>query len=335
MNDGIRFIVVEDKAEDRREVLSQLSDVGFVAENKLGVAETYEDAKELLEEYADRIDVVFLNLNIPRSLTDGRPEKSHGKAILEIIHADLNRRVGNDIKVIVVSGEDLQDGVYDKLFLEVYRGTLLGIVQKAELQRMLKASVRRLRKDPMRSRLRRAELDVVDHYDTVIDSGSPIKERLKSARSLAIRLAQNEVDHHLARRGASEAYADDLNGLIKDHIESRFSEDSSGQRRIKSSQITTPGGWGAFLWRGAMVQHLYAINSYRNRFEHAAGQSYRNQGQAPDTWSIPAELLHAVEDGGEVGKLAEITVRELLTWYLPWHEQVYLPWSKGSIGGRK
>lgn len=335
MLETLKFLIVEDKAEDRNEVLSQLSDAGFLPVNKLGAAETYQDAKALLEEHAASVDVVFLDLNIPRDARDGRPEKSHGKAILDIIHTDLNRRAGNDIRTIVVSGEDLQDGMQDQLLHDVYKGTLVGIARKTELPRMLRASVRCLKKDPLRSKIRRAELEVLEQYEVVIDPSKPIKERLKGARTLVIRLVQNEVDHYHNRRGYCAAYTDDLNGLIRDHIESRFSEDRSGKRRIKASTILVPGGWGSFLWRGSMVQHLYAINSYRNLFEHIEEQPYRCQGADADAWAIPSDVLRSVEVGDAVGKILELTINEILDWYLPWHEQVHLPWVKAQTGGHR
>jgi CheY-like chemotaxis protein len=335
MLETLKFVIVEDKAEDRNEVLSQLADADFRPANKLGAAETYQDAKALLEEHAANVDVVFLDLNIPRDSRDGRPEKSHGKAILDIIHTDLNRRVGNDIRVIVVSGEDLQDGVQDQLFLDFYKGTLVGIAQKAELPRMLKASVRRLKKDPRRSLIRRLELEVLDHYDTVTDPGKPVKERLKSAKTLAIKLVQNEVDHHNGRLGSCERYADDLHRIIKECIELRFDEDANGRRRVKAAAITAPGRWGLFLWRGAMLQHLNAINSYRNIFEHIEEQPYRCGSKETQGWEIPPEVLRSAEAGEAAGKLIELTVKDLLDWYLPWHEKVYLPWAKAQRGGQR
>ena len=33
-----------------------------------------------------------------------------------------------------------------------------------------------------------------------------------------------------------------------------------------------------------MMQHLYAINSYRNLFEHVDEQSYRCQSHNTDVW---------------------------------------------------
>jgi CheY-like chemotaxis protein len=327
MFETLKFLIVEDKEEDRKEILSLLSDARFLPANKLGSAGTYEEAKELLEEYDTQLDVVFLDLNIPRDARDSRPEKRHGAGILEIIHHEFNRRSGIDIRVIVVSSEDLQDGMQERLLYNSYKETLIGIAQKADLTKMLKACVKRLRKDPFRARIRRAELDILDQYDIVNDPSQPIKERVKSARTLAIRLVQNEVDHYNGRLGSSTAYADDLSRLIKEQIESRFGQDTSGKRRVRASLITSTGGWGAFLWRGSMVQHLYTINSYRNQFEHIDAQPYHCQGHETEAWTIPVETLRIVELGDCTGKLVEAVIHEVLEWYLPWHEQVYVPWA--------
>ena len=83
-----------------------------------------------------------------------------------------------------------------------------------------------------------------------------------------------------------------------------------------------------------MIQHLYAVNNYRNLFEHMDEHPYRCQGHDADAWSIPPDVLRAVEVGEVVGKLLELTVSEILDWYLPWQEQVYLPWAKAQNGGR-
>jgi hypothetical protein len=75
---------------------------------------------------------------------------------------------------------------------------------------MLKRRLKDLRRDPVRSQLRRLDVDVIDQYDATMDSSLPIKERLKNARSLAIRLAMNEFDHHNGRLGSMVHLADDL-----------------------------------------------------------------------------------------------------------------------------
>ena len=85
-----------------------------------------------------------------------------------------------------------------------------------------------------------------------------------------------------------------------------------------------------------MVQHLYTINAYRGIFHHLEEQAYSLRHGGPDEWNIPAEVLRRVEDGDRVIQAVELLVRELLEWYLPWHEQVYQPWASslsGAAGG--
>ena len=326
MFDELRFVVIEDRSDDRREVLNQLADLGFKKSNCLGVAETYEQAKSLIEEKAASIDVLFLDLNIPRNDLDGRPEKGHGRAILDLVHKDMNRRSRVDIRVIVVSGEDLQDGMQEQMLLELYKRTLIGVVNKAHLPVMLKANLRRLRRDPLRSRIHRCGLDVLDFYDVIFDPHQPVLERLKKARALGIRLVQNDVDYRNGRIGYTTDYADDLNGLIKDFIEARFNEDDKRQRWVRAARINSPGGWGSFLWRGFLVQHLYALNSYRNTLEHAPQQPFRNNTGDADEWQIPEDTLQQFESAQSIGKMLELIVNDLLEWYLPWHEKIYQEW---------
>lgn len=327
MVETLKFIVIEDNESDLKEVLYQLVAAKFEPKNKLGTAGTYEEAKSIIEEYATDIDVLFLDLNVPVNGLDGQPEKRNGTNLLKLVHSDLNRRPDVDIRVIIVSGEDLDDGVQDEHYMELYKRTLIGIVQKANLPKMLKANIKRLKKDPLRNTIRRTGLDILDFYDIVFNSKQPIKERLDAARTLAIRIVQNEVDYQNQKVDSCKEYADDLNGLIKRCIENRFDPDN-GKQRIKASKINSSGGWGSFLWRGSLVQHLYAINSYRNLYVHIHEQPFRCSGQDKDQWEIPQNILETIEKGTNAGKIIDLIVKDLLEWYLPWYEQVYLPWYK-------
>jgi hypothetical protein len=298
----------------------QLNDAGFKPENKIGKAETYDSAKALIEDNAAHLDVVFLDLNIPRNESDGRPEKGHGAALLDLIHKNLNQRAGIDIKVIVVSGEDLHDGMQSDIYKEYYKGTLCGIVKKNDLKTMLKSSLKQLKRDPIRSRIQRNNVDVLTQYDVIYDSSQPTLERIKAARKVGIKLLQNEIDHHKGFLNASADCADDLNGLLKNYVENRFSG------RVKVSTVSHPANWNEFLWRGTMIQHLYTLNSYRNNIEHLEERPFRNVTNHPAVWEIPTELLSTLESGSSVTKIAELIVKDMLEWYLPWHEQVYVPW---------
>lgn len=327
MLESLKFIVVEDVDRDRDEVLNQLADAGLKPENLLARPTNYVEAVEAITDHVGDLDVVFLDLNLPRDATDARPAKGLGRDILNLIHRTHNPRRG--IRVVVVSGEDLLDGFADRNMLELWPGTLVSIAQKSALAATLRASLKRLKRDPLAQELRRAKLDdVLAHYEAVVDATEPIGERLKEARALGLRLARNEVDHFLGRVGATASYADDLNGLIKDHIESRFAPNRMGRVFIAIGAIQSNGGWDAFIWRGAMIQHLYALNQYRNTHEHLREQPY--QHSKAGQWKIPRELLESVGEGRHIGVVVESIVRDLIEWYLPWHDQVYRPWREGQ-----
>jgi hypothetical protein len=329
MNSRLNFAIIEDRDDDRREVLNRLADAGFEAEWKLGQAATYVEGLALVEEKAEELNVVFLDLNLPRDGRDGMPEKRHGRAILDIIHKTLNQRPNVDIRVVVVSAESLDDGMQKEMMLELYGGTLVGVVQKAELDRMLRASLKRLRRDPLRQIVRRVIPDILGLYETLTDPASPVGERLRAARAIGIRLAQNERDYADRAVGSSSSFSDDLSGLVHD-LKNRFRPDARGNRRVKASEIATAGGWATFVWRGWFIEHLYALNNYRNAFEHLREQPFGVPAPGVDEWEVPPDLAQRLCNGGALGGIAELMVRELLEWYLPWHEQVYLPWTQPS-----
>ncbi len=323
MFETLQFMVIEDKDTDRNEVLDRLADVDFVGDNLLATPATYNDAKEDLERHYKDLDVVFLDLNLPESENDAFPERGHGRRLLEMIHSDLNRRPGSDIKVIIVSGEDLLDGWNDKNLYEAFPSTLVSICQKTALDKTLKASFKRLKRDPLLSRIKKAGIDIVDDYKTLVSSGVGIETRLESARRIAVRLVRNEVDCFFDDPLKSVDFSDDLSSLIHRCVESRFRSDAGDRPRVKEKGLKQ-GRWEDFLWRGAMVQHFYTINSYRNIFIHMKEQAYRTGNGG--IWQPDRESLDRCEEGVVVGKAIGDIVREIIEWYLPWHEKVYLPW---------
>jgi CheY-like chemotaxis protein len=325
MFEELRFMVVEDKDADREEVLNRLAQAGFTPQNLIGRPATYQDALELIESHSEGLDVVFLDLNLPRNERDSRPEKGHGHSLLKYIHEDLNSRPHTHIRVVIISGEDLLDGVSDELWYHRFKGTLASVAQKANLERTLRASLKRLRRDPILNRLRRLSIPVIDEYESVFNVAAPVRERLEAARLLAIRLVRNEVEYSNGRPGSTDTYADDLHGLIKDFIEGRFLGDNEGRRHVKASMLMKPALWGAFLWRGAMIQHLYSINSYRNLYVHIEEQPYSCEHPNQQAWKVPEEVMQDAERGNSVGEMVAMIVHDILLWYLPWHEQVFAP----------
>lgn len=322
MSDLPRFVIVEDREDDKKEVFNQLAVVGFTGGDCIGEAGTLGEAKELLAQRCEDIGVVFLDLNIPRSAGDPKPSAGVGEHLLDLIHSEFNRRGNVDISVIVVSGEDMAtDQAHAELLRKRYVGTLVGVVQKAALPVMLKASVRRLLKDPLRMQIRSCRLDILDSYDRVLDTSRNTGDRLAAAREIAIAIMMNESDYTSGTLGASRRFGDNLKGLLED-VKNRFANPD----RPKAAEVQTRGGWGAFLWRGYMLQHLWTMNTLRNEFIHMGSMPFGSIGGPPDTWAVPPEVMSKVCSGVTLGRIAELTVRDLLEWYLPWHEQVFLPW---------
>jgi CheY-like chemotaxis protein len=271
MLNTIRYAVIEDNPADLEEVGNQVCSAGLDPRNLLALAGTYEDARRELERHARELDLVFLDLRLPRDGTDANPERAHGNRLLDLIHEDLNRRPDVRIRVIVISGEDIQDGLTDDNLRKVYRKTLVEIAPKRDLPRHIQNAVKQLLKDPLLERVKNARIDIVDPYETLVDTSLAVDERLMAAKRLVCRLICYDGDYGANRPGAC-LYGDDLNAAIKDLIEDRFTRDSRGGLVRLGNLTNAHDHWGQFLWRGAIFQHLYTINSYRNIYEHLAHQ---------------------------------------------------------------
>lgn len=322
-NDEITFLVVEDNLQYQAEVLNQLGKAEFSPDNHLGTAGTYDDAKELLEEHAGNLDVVFLDLNIPRNESDPKPEDKHGTALLDLIHQGLNKRPGVNVRVIIVSGQDLAANEAAKvMMMSHYSPTLVGVVEKSAIVQMLKANLKRLRQDPLLKALRRVGQGLDSEWETLTDTSMPPLDRLSAGRKIAIRIAQNEIDYREGSQHSHPEFDDNLVGLCL-YVMNRFGNSSSGvKNQVSMSAISADGGWGCFLWRGVMMEHFRAINHYWNTYKHLGERPYHNPTQDSDEWSIPQDLMARGKSGEIVVKLVELAVRDLLEWYLPWHEQV-------------
>ena len=320
-----RTLIVEDKQEDLRTVMDCLADENFCgADDIVGTAESVAEAMKILDARSNEIDLVFLDLNLPTKAGDSSPEKLSGKRVLDNIHS-LNGRSGVCIKVIIVSGEDfIEYQASQEMFLSQYDGTLVAIVQKADIATTLKNELPRFYADPLRDKIRKAGIGVLRHYDKIVDPKCDIATKLNEACSLAIRLMCDELECTTNRLGLGTSYGDNLNGLIWDLKKDRFKSDQKGTYYITERDIQSPGGWEAFLWRGTMEQHLQTLLRYRNDYTHMRAKPYRAKGN--NSWVIPEELLLAIEEGKALSQVVELIVKEILAWYLPWHDQVYKPW---------
>jgi CheY-like chemotaxis protein len=333
-----KVLIVEDREEERRSVINYLQRFRVcVAATLLPPAGTYAEACELLEKHGAELKLVSLDLNIPLDEQDGSADNSNGGKILERIH-ELNNRSDHQIRVIVVSGQEIAKGWNASNLMDRFGETLVGVARKDEMPRSFVDQLRKLDENPTRNALVDLKLDVVDHYDVVFDSQQRIKERLKSARSLAIQLLRNELDVFADNVGEGEALGDDLAALIS-RLTERFAEKTARRRdgtefkkRFIEAASIEKGGWESFLWRGSLLQHLYCLNNYRNDYEHIDDKPFHSIGGRKDAWEIPSNTLRSLERGERLGQILELMIGDLLDWYLPWHEQVYLPWK--NSGGR-
>ena len=320
-----KTLIVEDKQEDLRTVVDCLADENFCgADDIIGTAETVAEAMKILDSHSNEIDLVFLDLNLPTKVGDSSPEKLSGKRILDNIHS-LNDRSGVCIKVIIVSGEDfIEYQASQEIFLSQYDGTLVAIVQKADIATTLKNELPRFYADPLRDKIRKSGLDVLRYYDKVVDPKCEIKAKLDEACSLAIHLLCNELECLTNRKDLRTKYADKLKLLIDDLRSDRFKKDASGYLNISERSIDMPGGWEAFLWRGTLETHFITLHKYRNDYVHLRSKPFRSNGKS--TWTASNDVLVSVEEGTVVSQVVELIIKEILAWYLPWHDQVYKPW---------
>ncbi len=322
-NSELTFLVVEDNIQYQTEVLNQLGKADFLPDNHLGTAGTYDDAKELLEQHAGNLDVVFLDLNIPRNENDPLPEDKHGKALLDLIHQSLNKRPGVNVRVIIISGQDLAANEAAKgMMMDHYLPTLVGVVEKSAMVQMLKANLKRLRQDPVLKSLRRLDIPLEAEWQTLTDTSRPAIDRLNAGRLIAIRIAQNEIDYREGQEHSHPDFDDNLGGIYF-HLVNRFTPSKPDDRpRVSMGAISSPGKWGCFLWRGILIEHFRVINTCWNTYKHLSERPYHNPTQDSDEWSIPSDLMERGKNGETVVKLVELAVRDLLEWYMPWHEQV-------------
>lgn len=330
----LSYLIAEDKPKEATTLAEQLVAHGFDP-GKCSLARTASGARSEIGSAGGSPDLVFLDLAIPDIDEKSPPDANHGLALLRWIHDEWNPRHARKVRVAIVSGQYALSGVLDEELRKRYEGTLIGIVIKGQPE-MLKGCLAALSDDPLLNKLIQLGVGVETEYRTVVDPASSVEKQGKAAKQLACRLVMNEGDYRRGAIGACQ-YGDNLNKAIKELIEVRFKESAPNQRWVKKNNMQPGDGWGRFLWRGAMLEHLYGINNYRNRNEHIADHDYISEDPTTDEWNPPYAILQHFRSGADVAVIIQAQVRALIQWYLPWHEQVYLPWlnaQKLRRGGR-
>lgn len=329
----LRFAVIEDQPEQREEILNALQKAGLEYPNCVGEAASYSAARDLIDKHTEEIEVVFLDLNLPRDEGGSDLDKDHGYQLLDWVHSDLNVRPNVHVRVIIISGEYSDYGVRDRNFREQYEGTLVAIAPKNDLPDALAQSLAALNRDGLLEQMQALKMTIIDKYLVVMDPHASTLDRLEAGKEIACQLLINEGEFRNQKLGSCGKYSDRLNSAVKDLIEQRFEADSENRRRPSVKQLPTGKSWGNFVWRGLMYQHLYALNTYYNHYKHVSQQPYASPPGTPDEWTPLKVDLDYFTDGQDAAQIVQILVRELLRWYLPWHAQVYVPWFKAQTGG--
>lgn len=327
----LNFFIVEDHDQEARTLQEALLDLGFA--HCLGVAKSALAAREEITTHRDEADLVFLDLSIPLSGEGSRIDNNVGYELLEWIHTELNRPGARKTRVVIVSGQYDLTGIPDQKFRTGFEGTLIGVVHKESLKSGLGHIVAKLNRDPLLEDLIRLQLDIVAEYQTLHSSGASTKDRCQAAKLIACRILMNDGDYRAKQLGTCQ-YGDNLNTAIKQVIERRFKSDEGKRTYVEKKNMALGQKWEEFIWRGSMLEHLYGINNYRNKFEHLAQQPYTEEARH-DEWEIPLELAEYFSRGDDVVEILQVQVRSLLRWYLPWHEQVYRPWASNQEVGKK
>ena len=319
-----RYLIVEDHDQELRALQNTLLNFGF--SNHLGVAKSAQSGRDEITAHRAELDLVFLDLGIPESENASRIDNNFGYELLEWIHNIVNRQSGRKVQVIIVSGQYDLTGIPDEKLRSAYEGTLVGVVKKENLKDDLGRVIAQLGADPLLQELIRMELsDLIPDYQVLFGANTSTKDKCKAAVLIACRLLANDGDFREKRKGACQ-FGDDLGRAISQVIMRRFVAVEGKGPYVAKKYLAPNLRWDEFVWRGVTLEHLYGIKNFRNRFEHLAEQNYLDDSGGE--WQVPTTVATRFCQGDDVVEVIRLQVKSLLQWYLPWHEQVYLPWSK-------
>lgn len=326
----VRFFVVEDREQSVRNVLQQARLAGFQPDLKIGVAGNLADATSALNEHWKDIDLVFLDLNIPADESDNHPRKDHGQKLLEIIHKDINQRGAHSIAVIIISGE-VDSEAERQLWVEHYSPTVLDLASKDNLTEDFRRCVQRYFEDPFKAALRSVWPEAFDNFDTVTDANKSANDRSLAALQLGCQMLKNIDEIESADEGIGTTSSSDLNTLVKEYLSRNFDPVSADRpHQVYSNLRKLKRSRDKWVLRGYLVEHIYSIYKYRNAIIHLSDTGPFHDGRNDYAiWSGDRDLITRLEKAERTCRIIQLIVEDVVEWYLPWHEQVFLT----SIGG--
>jgi hypothetical protein len=332
---NVRYYVVEDRDESLRDVLQQARLVGLKADRKIGVARNLGDAIQEISDKWQEIDLIFLDLSIPDDAVDSSLQgKDRGKRLLDLIHKDLNSRGMHRISVIIVSGE-VDDESDQEMWVDRYQPTVIGFVSKDDMTVGIRQCVFRYCDSGMDSRLGRLWPAAVPMFRDVNNQSKSATDRSLAAYELGCLLLKNVEAYECSRLTQPPSGGTDLNALVKGYLDRNFRPSPKGG--IFSDLRYLRGQPGQWILRGYMIEHLYSLLKYRNAVVHLTDTGPFHDGKNDyGLWRECPDVVKRLTDAKGICEILSIIVQDILEWYLPWHERVYLPWkSQPASGGTR
>lgn len=329
---NVRYFVVEDRDESLRDVLQQARLIGLKTERKVGVARDLDTAIQQIAAKWQEIDLVFLDLSIPDDNKDSSLQgKDRGKKLLNLIHNDLNGRGGHRVSVIIISGE-VDDEIDQEVWVDNYQPTVIGFVPKDDMTAGFRRCILRYCDEGLSSRVRRLWAEAAPKYEEVTDQSKSANDRSLAAYELGCLLLKNVEDYECAKAGQAPSGSHDLNTLLRNYLQRNFQPSDGGALFSNLRRLRGPAK--EWVLRGYMVEHLYSLLKYRNAVIHLTDTGPFHDGKNDyGLWKECPDLLKRLNQAKGICEILTLIVQDILEWYLPWHQKVYLPWKSQPLRG--
>ena len=330
MNDGtqhadagldLRIFVLEDDDGHYEQILECLarkplclrSDEVIVARRT-----ALQDARDWLVENHHTINLVLLDLYVDGRPGDASPSEQNGVELLKWLDSAQGKPIGPEghrleVDTIVVSSgvTETQRENYSRL----YPRTVFDAVPKLDIRTILPNRILQWQKGRHKLGSWLAGptglgSEVAKAWRHISTGDGSLLQRVNDAQTIAIAIAHNVASVRVLKEGG-KVPGRNLKNLLDDEP--------------RRSPQRDP------LWRGNVLDQLYLINGWRNQVEHSDRDFPFDSavGLAElDNFKIPGRnelLIDRMRRYRYIESALAVLVEDLLHWYRPWHEGVFLP----------
>ncbi len=333
----LRFAIVEDRHDAIENLLVVIKGAGMSLGHCVGKWTDFDGARAGLDAKCRDIDLLFLDLNIPLNANDSKPTKDHGRTILDLILNDLNRRGPHKMSVVIVSGE-VNENYERNLWLGNYKAIVVGLAMKGQLTTALPEILNRYSEDPYTGEIRADWSAAEPYYQTLTDEEETAESRSLACLTLSCLLMRNIAQYEQKLPDQTGLSGKQLSDLIREYLARNFNPIKAGGPSFCNLKFLK-GSAGDWVLRGYLIEHLYAINNFRNGIIHISDTGPFHDGAGHyGTWGDGKVPVERLENADRLCRILVMIVQDVLDWYLPWHRKVYAPWIKtlsASAGATK